>query len=110
MLKEINNNIFNKNNNNGINHIINNTSLRSLTSNLLNKKVVIHSFLGLFLALLFTDLKNNIFDDFILKIITKKTPKTFVLNGITFETQHLVETGFHILFAIIFFFIIYYFY
>ena len=108
MLKEINNNIF-KNNNN-LNHIINNTSLKSLKESLLNKRLVINSFLGLFLALLFTDIKNNIFDDFLLKIITKKTKKTFVLNGITFETSKLIETAFHTLFALLFFLFIYYLY
>mgnify|MGYP006093074809 FL=1 len=109
MLKEINNNMF-KENNNRINHYINNTSIKSLKDSLFNRRLVINSFLGLFLALLFTDIKNNIFDDFLLKIITKKTQTTFVLNGITFETIRLVETAFHIFFALLFFFIIYYFY
>lgn len=111
MLKELNNNIFKQNGNaKSINHIINNKSLKSIRESLFNRNLVINSFLGLFLALLFTDIKNNIFDDFILKIITKKTKKTFVLNGITFETSKLIETAFHTLFALLFFILIYYFY
>ena len=96
-----------------MNHYINNNSIKSIKQikeSLLNKRVIVNIFLGLFLALLFTDIKNNIFDDFLLKIITKKTQTTFVLNGITFETIRLVETAFHIFFALLFFFIIYYFY
>ena len=108
MLKEINNNIF-KNNNNQLNHYIN-TNIRSIRESLFNRRIIINSFLGLFLALLFTDIKNNIFDDFILKVITKNTKKTFKINDITFETKSFIETGFHTLFALLFFFIIYYFY
>ena len=108
MLKEINNNIFNNNNN--LNHVINNTSLKSLKNSLFNRKLVINSFLGLFLALLFTDIKNNILDDFLIKIVTKDTPKTFKFMDIDFETQHLIETGFHTLLAFIFFILIYFLY
>ena len=110
MLREINNNIFNRNNNNNINHVINNTSLKSLKASLFNRRLVINSFLGLFLALLFTDIKNNIFDDFIIKLITKDTPKTFKIGETDFETKQLIETGFHTLIALIFFIIIYFFY
>ena len=43
MLKELNNNIFKKNNNN-LNFVMNNKSLKDYAEHLFNKKVIINSF------------------------------------------------------------------
>lgn len=94
----------------------NNVSSGEIQSIFFNKKgflnlkpdLFVNTFLGLFLALIFNDFKNDIFDGLFLKAIENKIAKKKIkLLGIEYDTFKLIRTGFHILLLIIFFLAIY---
>lgn len=75
----------------------------------INPNLFVNTFLGLFLALIFNDIKNNLFDDLLLKIIKDniKTKKVYIGN-FEYDTSKIVDSLFHIIILIIFLLIVYF--
>ena len=75
----------------------------------INPNLFVNSFLGIFLALLFDDLKKSILDNLLLKIIKDniKTKKIYIGN-VEYDTENIINAIFHLIIIIIFLTIIYF--
>jgi|OM-RGC.v1.031714099 hypothetical protein len=75
----------------------------------INPNLFVNSFLGIFLALLFDDLKKSVLDNLLLKIIKDniKTKKIYIGN-VEYDTENIINAIFHLIIIIIFLTIIYF--
>ena len=75
----------------------------------INIQDLITSFIALFLALVFNDLKVNILDDVILKIaLHKMEKKKYKVYGVEINMENIIKCLIHVIIAIIFLLIIYF--
>jgi hypothetical protein len=75
----------------------------------INIQDLITSFIALFLALVFNDLKVNILDNVILKIaLHKMEKKKYKVYGVEINMENIIKCLIHVIIAIIFLVIIYF--